>query len=268
MNLAFPANAVSCEKIAEFDLDDIAIKVTSRGPTLSQLMYGLAGTNKKPSRDIDAVVPTIFSMLIFLASQKSNRLQVMMGLYLFSSRYPKNVLDVLSRAGLCVSHPSIVSGLERLTDDAVAEIMKAAQNHPLFLLCDNINFNDKKADQRSDNPASVEIASSVIIVALNADEILKPAQPLKPEVTKTYPLPLLPIDQSSIEGNIRILETVMKDVLKLPGDWFDDKDELVRQTFDAMVRRLWEVELKQEPGEFVTNNSCATNRSSAKFNSQ
>ncbi|KAF9154366.1 hypothetical protein BGX20_004692 [Mortierella sp. AD010] len=167
---------------------------------------------------------------------------------------------------------------------------------------------------------------------------IHPINPLELGVTKAFPLPLLPIDQSSIEGNLHIIETVMKDILKLPSHWFDDKDiivagdqltvsrvksvmelrkpdltrfdrmewavpmfqlfhlqmilcktivathmgesdkpgslgfsiarlgrkrvdiekaeyhashEIVKHTFHAMVRRLWEVELKQRPDAFV-----------------
>jgi hypothetical protein len=52
-------------------------------------------------------------------------------------------------------------------------------------------------------------------------------EPLQVRETVTFPLPAMHIDQSSIEGNLRIIETVMMDMLDLPKDWFDMKKIII-----------------------------------------
>ncbi|KAG0347979.1 hypothetical protein BGZ54_004746, partial [Gamsiella multidivaricata] len=136
--------------------------------------------------------------------------------------------------------------------------------------------------------------------------------PLPVKRTETFPMPSMKIDQSTVEGNLEIIETVMKSALKLSDEWFDGDvrvvvagdqltvcrvgslkslrgtditstilrthygsvstpgslafniamlerkrvnldtpdfhaaDEILRNTFDAMVQRLWEIELGTE----------------------
>ncbi|KAG0316399.1 hypothetical protein BG000_004876, partial [Podila horticola] len=61
---------------------------------------------------------------------------------------------------------------------------------------------------------------------------------LPAERTKTYPLPTMKIDESSLEGNKMVLETVIQEVLGLEKDWFNAGKLVVIAGDLATVRKL------------------------------
>ncbi|KAG0198710.1 hypothetical protein BGX31_004484, partial [Mortierella sp. GBA43] len=195
-------------------------------------------------------------------------------MYLYAQGCSKSVISVLSHVGLSVSYSSIQNALETLTEDALNTVRAAISEHSWFLLYDNINFLNRKYDQRSDNKNTFENGTTATIVITKGVEKMRqvhdqrPApylgdilpdersnlhfqtvfkfylvkvlqrhyptyerysvsipsmQPLKPEKTEAYPLPAMKIDQSTVEGNVDIIETLMKSVLKLdPKEFSDD----------------------------------------------
>ncbi|KAF9180233.1 hypothetical protein BGZ49_005055 [Haplosporangium sp. Z 27] len=56
---------------------------------------------------------------------------------------------------------------------------------------------------------------------------IPPIHPLEPEVTETHPLPVMAIPQSSIDGNLKVVETIVLDFFKLKPDFFDNKNAIV-----------------------------------------
>lgn len=52
-------------------------------------------------------------------------------------------------------------------------------------------------------------------------------EPLPTRESVTFPLPAMAINQSTVDGNLRVIETVMKDVLDLPDDWFDEQKRII-----------------------------------------
>ncbi|KAI8354354.1 hypothetical protein B0O80DRAFT_498362 [Mortierella sp. GBAus27b] len=52
-------------------------------------------------------------------------------------------------------------------------------------------------------------------------------EPLPTTETVTFPLPMMPINQSTVEGNLQVIETVMKRMLDLPEDWFDAQKRII-----------------------------------------
>ncbi|KAF9367626.1 hypothetical protein BGX21_007202, partial [Mortierella sp. AD011] len=81
-------------------------------------------------------------------AQTSNKLQAMIGLFLFSTGSQRKVVDFFSAAGLSVSYNSIMSSLEGLTNDAMARVKLAIVDGRWFLLYDNLNIALGIADQR------------------------------------------------------------------------------------------------------------------------
>ncbi|KAG0216207.1 hypothetical protein BGX31_000652 [Mortierella sp. GBA43] len=195
-------------------------------------------------------------------------------MYLYAQGCSKSVISVLNHVGLSVSFSSIQNALETLTEDALNNVRDAIKEHSWFLLYDNINFLNRKSDQRSDNKNTFENGATATIVITKGVEKIRqdhnqhPApclgdilpdersnshlqnvfrfhlvnvlqrhystyercsvsvpsvRPPKPETTEAYPLPAMKIDQSTVDGNVEIIETVMKSVLKLdPNDFSDD----------------------------------------------
>ncbi|ORZ26785.1 hypothetical protein BCR41DRAFT_318866 [Lobosporangium transversale] len=72
-------------------------------------------------------------------------------------------------------------------------------------------------------------------------------EPLEVKETKTYPLPALKIDQSTISGNIEILETIMGDTLQLPEEWFTDYTKVIVAGDQLTISRIASLqELRRE----------------------
>lgn len=77
-------------------------------PTLTQLLTGLTSVNDSPAQCPEAIVTLICSMLLIIFSQKSNYLQMVMGLYLFSKGAPRQLIGILCQAGMSVLHQTIL----------------------------------------------------------------------------------------------------------------------------------------------------------------
>jgi hypothetical protein len=65
---------------------------------------------------------------------------------------------------------------------------------------------------------------------------------LKVERTTAYPLPAMAIDQSSIEGNLEIIQTIMKSTLKLNEDAFTDDLTIIMAGDQLTVSRIRSVQ--------------------------
>lgn len=106
----------------------------------------------------------ICSMLLIMCSQKANYLQMVMGLYLFSKGAPRQLMGVLCKAGMSVSHQTVLRGIQSLTTEAKAEAKNAATTKSWYLIHDNINMAFRKYDQRLDNQDSFESGTAATIV--------------------------------------------------------------------------------------------------------
>ncbi|KAG0316176.1 hypothetical protein BG000_004964, partial [Podila horticola] len=57
--------------------------------------------------------------------------------------------------------------------------------------------------------------------------------------TTTYPLPSMHIDQSSVVGNLEIVDDIMKNALKLPQEWFENGNPVIVVAGDQLtVQRI------------------------------
>ncbi|KAF9941102.1 hypothetical protein BGZ65_005218 [Modicella reniformis] len=288
-DLRHPANSATSNRIQNFSLDFLLIRFKRAAPLLIQILSELTTINDKQHNNVSVIVPTIASVLLFLRSQQSNYLQMMMGLYLYSAGCPSKVISVLSQAGISVSRWTIYGALESLTEDALAEVRKAVQERPWYILYDNINISCRKYDQRVDNLDAFENGTTATIVIgkelgvvekvpdpfqqlcllelvpdessshhlANVYEVhlidvlrrhfdaykccsksIPPRKVLDVNKTKTYPLPSMNIDQSSVEGNKDIIDKIIKSTLCLPDDWFDEETNILISGDQLTVARV------------------------------
>ncbi|KAF9321398.1 hypothetical protein BG006_002616 [Podila minutissima] len=87
----------------------------------------------------------------FKLKTKANYLQMVMGLYLFSKGAPCQLMGVLCKAGMSVSHQMVLQGIHSLTMEAKAEAKNAATTKSWYLIHNNINMAFHKYDQQLDN---------------------------------------------------------------------------------------------------------------------
>ncbi|KAI8349129.1 hypothetical protein B0O80DRAFT_170403 [Mortierella sp. GBAus27b] len=152
--LRHPSGNISREKIDEFGLTTILQTLDADAPCLARLLGELIGRKRR-------LLATIGSMLIFHRSQKSNYLQTMMGLYLYSLGCPKRVISLLNDACLSVSHQTICIAL---TQSALESVRTAVRNQQWFLVYDNINLPNRKFHQRLDHTDDFENGKTATIV--------------------------------------------------------------------------------------------------------
>ncbi|ORZ08231.1 hypothetical protein BCR41DRAFT_326119, partial [Lobosporangium transversale] len=217
-------------------------------------------------------------MILNLRSRTCNYIQMMMGLFLFSTGTQRKVIEVLSAAGFSVSYASILNGLNSLTEGAMKKVQSVVKDKSWFLLYDNINFASQKYDQRATNRDSFENGTTATIVEcpdINVGPVVNdpyrlltlnslvptagnqrhfedsyrfhvkgilqrylsrfegcsnPA-PISNRIattkTATYPLPAMKIDESTIEGNKSIIDTVMHKKLCIQTEWFRDNYQII-----------------------------------------
>ncbi|KAG0290371.1 hypothetical protein BGZ98_003491 [Dissophora globulifera] len=163
--LRHPANDIDLDKIENFKLKFIEQHLQRSAPIVLRVITGLATVN--PTKAASSTVATICSMLLLLRSQKSNHFQMMMGLYLYSCGCPSAVVDMLSKASISVSLPSLQNALKGMTETSLKKIRKDVRSKPWFLVYDNINFANRKSDQRIDNSDSFESGTTATVVMID-----------------------------------------------------------------------------------------------------
>ncbi|KAF9898852.1 hypothetical protein BX616_003542, partial [Lobosporangium transversale] len=161
-DLRLPANNLSPTVVQKFSLTLIEKKLVS--PLLFKIIYNLTRVDDKHTKYAPAVAATILSMLVKLRSQKSNYLQMMMGLHLHASGCPKRVINLLAAFGISVSHMTICTALKSLTTNSLQEVRLQVRKRPFFLVYDNINIANRKYDQRSNNLDSFDNGTTSTIV--------------------------------------------------------------------------------------------------------
>ncbi|KAG0009475.1 hypothetical protein BGZ81_003375, partial [Podila clonocystis] len=175
---------------------------------------------------------------------------------------------------------------------------------PWFIVYDNINFPNRKSDQRIDNTDTFENGTTATIIicdkfplarsivgsyerlcfqdltpGASSREHLKTVSkhilvdvlrrsyttyqdcsvlvptlsPLPVSKTVTYPLPSMHIDQSSTVGNLEVINTIIKDVLRLPPAWFDSGRKVVVAGDQLTVQRLSTLKYLKEIDNSVYN---------------
>ncbi|KAF9976372.1 hypothetical protein BGZ65_007864 [Modicella reniformis] len=170
--LKLAASAITVDKVQKFKLRYITKRFEIYAPNVLRLLRGLTKVDEAASKDPDAIIPTIGSMLVFLRNRRANFFQANTGLYVFSKGAPRRLIDFLSRLGISVSHQSILRGMESLSKDAQQRLRAEVREKAWYLVYDNINMACRKYDQRLTNQDSFEsgTTATVIITEKSAEE--------------------------------------------------------------------------------------------------
>ncbi|KAG0361113.1 hypothetical protein BGX24_005428 [Mortierella sp. AD032] len=239
--LRSPANSYSRRRVETFSMENIEGVFAERAPHLTRLLEGLAVSKAYRDEGIPSHVGVIGSQLLHAYSQKSNYFQMIMGLYFHTSGCPKRVLSVLAAVGLSVSHQSVMNTLAHLTEAAMQELRTAIKSQPFFILYDNINFPNRKYDQRSHNKDTFENGTTATIVLGGNLDITSPASNpiMPPNISHLIP----DARNRSLAFFITLLD---RKRLVLDSPNYHAADEILRHVFDGMVLRLWQVGLGTE----------------------
>ncbi|KAE8225015.1 hypothetical protein CF319_g2163 [Tilletia indica] len=92
---------------------------------------------------------TAFFILLFACSRRCNRFQQCLGVVLFAARVPKRPMELLSRAGICVSTQTVAQGIVSLANDSM-RVSRELIHRPdtvISLSIDNLNWLSKIRDK-------------------------------------------------------------------------------------------------------------------------
>ncbi|KAF9896408.1 hypothetical protein BX616_007517, partial [Lobosporangium transversale] len=107
----------------------------------------------------------------------------MTGLYMFGKGAPVKLVNLFSKAGLSVSHPTIMRGLKALSTDSRDRIQATVREVPWYIVYDNINMASHKHHQRLGNRdifVSGTTATAIVSNVAAEEEInFKPTQSLR-----------------------------------------------------------------------------------------
>ncbi|KAF9568130.1 hypothetical protein EC968_002988, partial [Mortierella alpina] len=155
---------ISASKVNKFSLERINSVFQSTAPIVFRILHGLTSSSPSGSRQRALALPVVGSILAFSLRRSSNYLQLLLGLYFYSSGCTRKVINTLHGAGLCVSFPTINRLLKDLTSDAKMEVKLVAKREPFLLVYDNINLAKRKHDQRIDNLDDFENGTTATMI--------------------------------------------------------------------------------------------------------
>ncbi|KAF9423762.1 hypothetical protein BGZ76_003615, partial [Entomortierella beljakovae] len=287
-NLRFPAKSVTSGGIQDFSRKFILARMRENAPILRQILRNSLDPHNEhlkgaKAREINLKVMTVYSILLHEKSQRSNYLQMLMGVFLFSTECHKDVIHVLAKSGLCVAYSTIRDAVGALHTDAIQNLRKVVTSQGWMLVHDNINIASRKGDQRSNNRDTFENGTTGSVIVKDNLAFLRPSTPLAlPDIkhfllnnkeviylkncsllfltqylssdhdatlayrrrpldllelkkTEIYPLPTLKIDQSTVEGNVHVIEEYRK-ILELSKEFFEDLNKFIIDGGDQLTK--------------------------------
>lgn len=167
----FPANSIQPKHFDTFGFMELEQSFEDNAPYLCQLLKGLGRRDctfpSKTARELPqstAKFAVIGSMLLHSYTQKSNRLQMVLGLYFNSSGCPKHVIEVLASMNMSVSYPTVMNALDQLTESTLENLRELVRKCTFYILYDNINIPNRKHDQRLDNKDTFDNGTTATIV--------------------------------------------------------------------------------------------------------
>ena len=103
----------------------------------------LAEDRSRDSRNKSLNATIILGLIGFCNSRLCNRLQSIMGYYLFATRTGKRTIAVLNRIGAGISYTSVVAALNANAERVQASIRERAGRQPLLYTYDNLTNHNK-----------------------------------------------------------------------------------------------------------------------------
>ncbi|KAF9369352.1 hypothetical protein BGX21_005993, partial [Mortierella sp. AD011] len=280
--LKAPADSVNLEKIGMFELHFIVQKYQDNAPQFYSLLHGIASMKDKTHKKQITFMATISSMGCHGSGYSSSELRPFLLAY-----------DNINIADIKADQPSINKG--KFYSGATGTVIMGERlgsqdltEDPVVLLCYTDLMPSLSSEQHMDNVSRFHLVDVLKRHSESYHDCSNPIpekKPLQVKKTEAYPLPSMLIDQSSVEGNKEILETILR-LLKLGMllggtihhthygttksvgslsfvvELLDRKrinvdklnfhaiDELIRETFEAMVIRVWEEVLGEKKDQF------------------
>ncbi|KAI1314785.1 hypothetical protein EDD11_001713 [Mortierella claussenii] len=268
--LRSPAEPTSSATIDTFSFKNIQKALNDHALRLVKLLSGLLNTTSGFQHHISTDVSTIGSMLVLEGVRNAVRSQLYSILY-DSINYANRVYDQR------IDHHDTFESGTTATIVIVEDLGTTNPAGSAIPLEDFLPDEDTRHHFRCVKDfLLIEVLLRHYPAFENVENSVEPIAPLPVRKKPAYPIPAMNIDQSSNEGNLNVLLTVTGRILQLPEEAFHSNrviisgDQLtmlryivikrlsqdkpyyyathqrIKDTFDSMLRRLWEIQLGTE----------------------
>jgi hypothetical protein len=104
-------------------------------------------TPRRRSRQKALIAAIAIGSIAFARSRRCNRLQMVMGLYLFASRAGKRVIAVLNHLGLCMSYTTVLTALKLNAQKEEDELRQRVKTEAVGITYDNLTNHNKVSSE-------------------------------------------------------------------------------------------------------------------------
>ncbi|KAJ7881269.1 hypothetical protein B0H14DRAFT_2565850 [Mycena olivaceomarginata] len=277
-------------RLETWSLERMLSEATTAAPDLCELLMLMGMTSDVGRGDNKLVLVTVLYMLAQAQNNRANEFQEMMGTYFLACNTPRRQFDVLAHAGLTVSYSKAISDLKGLSAEGLARLRRMVQEKACMIVWDNLNIVFKVAEQRHNSKDSFENGTTATLIALYGgsarredhrlwhvrrillerfpklgakfkDDLgdIPVIQAIPLHRTEHFPMPAMKIDESSLDGTINVIDTVVTRTLQLNaagmrahGFMFAGGDLLsLNLTDKAIAARREDTELLDAYGKYL-----------------
>ncbi|KAG9081479.1 hypothetical protein FS749_007629 [Ceratobasidium sp. UAMH 11750] len=228
------ANSFTVDTLKDWSPDVVYKHLCDHMPYFVSLLESFIKDGKHSSETKQDEVPTtvsvIGSILWIKRSQRANLFAKGFTAYLYSSGVHAATINVLNRLGLGVSYSTLLDSLSSLNRSCIERFREVTSHCRSMFIWDNVNFDDKPAEQRIKNAGSFESGTAATVVELH------PPPDCGPEAIDEA----LDLDKylSAVEN---APDLKFSDVMPTPEDEQNLRDEFVYETINILVEHAGEL---------------------------
>ncbi|KAG1882050.1 hypothetical protein C8R48DRAFT_667742 [Suillus tomentosus] len=246
------------EILGRWSLDRIQTRAQDIAPTLCKLLEqgGFNESLTSTRRNHGLVFTTILCMLAQSHTEHSNEFQTMMCIYLLACGASHSMFEVLHHTRITSSYTKAVYCLKKMGTEHLNKIEALVKVHLFMIVWDNLNIAFRVSEQRKDSKDHFDNGTTATLIPLIdipnghlslyflpprltrlpiinfgpqdllpsleqfADNIKAPPVVLSIPVhqTEQYPLPAMHIDESSIDGALEVIDSIVRKTLKMSSE--------------------------------------------------
>ncbi|KAG8734508.1 hypothetical protein FRC12_018494 [Ceratobasidium sp. 428] len=165
---------VNEETLKDLTFESILSEVESRCPRLFNALATICeGTRqdrqRKSDRDVTFCVIMFISALSYQVSQRNNRVQMFVCIYLKAKSAPKALYALFQHSGLSLSYNWAQMAIKTISADAMARAVDAYMSSACVLVFDNLMLSFKVKYQRADKQTATNNGTAMTLIPLPSE---------------------------------------------------------------------------------------------------
>ncbi|KAG8721597.1 hypothetical protein FRC09_007631 [Ceratobasidium sp. 395] len=165
---------VNEETLKDLTFESILDEVETRCPRLfSALATICEGTRqdrqRKSDRDVTFCIVMFISALSYQVSQKNNRVQMFVCIYMKAKGSPKALYALFHHSGLSLSYNWVQEAVKTISVDAMTRAVDAYMNSACVIVFDNLMLSFKVKYQRADKQTATNNGTAITLIPLPSE---------------------------------------------------------------------------------------------------